>query len=79
MLRELASALKDILFLRESTQKNTDDIRQLQLEVKALSAVVQQLIYEVRGNKRDEAYERENMTLRLQNEMLKFERRLPAP
>ena len=78
MLRELASALKDILFLRESTQKNTDDIRQLQLEVKALSAVVQQFIYEVRGNKRDEAYERENMTLRLQNELLKFERRLPA-
>ncbi len=51
----------------------------MQVEMKALSAVVRDLIYEVRGNKNDEAHERENIALRLENELLKFERRLPPP
>ncbi len=79
MFREIANALKELLLLRESTKKNTDDIKDLQKDVKSLTAAVQQLVYEVRGNKNDEAHERENMALRLQNELLKFERRLPPP
>ena len=77
MFREIASALKELLLLRENTKKNTDDIIELQKDVKILTAAIQQLVYEVRGNKNDEAHERENIVLRLQNEMLKFERRLP--
>ncbi|MGI8670621.1 MAG: hypothetical protein ACR2J3_12380 [Aridibacter sp.] len=33
---------------------------------------------EIRNNREAEARERENLALRLENEMLKFERRLPA-
>ena len=51
----------------------------MQSELKALSVVVRDLIYEMRGNKNDEAHKREKMALRLQNELLKFERRLPPP
>ena len=79
MLREIANALKELLLLRENTKKNTDDIAELQKDVKVLTAAVQQLVYEVRGNKDNEAHEREKMALRLENELLKFERRLPPP
>ena len=65
--------------LKEQTDKNTADIKDLQKDVKELAVVVRDLIYEVRGNKRGEAHERENMALRLENELLKFERRLPPP
>ncbi len=79
MFRDIANALKELLLLRENTKKNTDDITDLQKDLKVLTAALQQLVYEVRGNKNDEAKEREMMALRLQNEMLKFERRLPVP
>ena len=79
MLREVASALKELLLLRENTKKNTDDIAELQKDVKVLTAAIQQLVYEVRGNKDNEAHEREKMALRLQNELLRFGRRLPPP
>ena len=77
MFREITGALKELL--RENTKKNTDDITELQKDVKVLTAAVQQLVYEVRGNKNDESHEREKMALRLQNELLRFERRLPPP
>ncbi len=79
MWQQLYDSLKKLMLLKEQTDKNTADIKELQREVKELTAVVQHLIYEVRGNRNDEAHERENMALRLQNELLKFERRLPPP
>jgi len=45
--------------------------------LKALTAVVQQLAYEVHRQGRDAAHERENLVLRLENALLRFERRLP--
>ena len=79
MWQQLYDSLKRLMLLKEQTDKNTSDIKELQQEVKALTAVVQHLIYEMRSNRNDEAHERENMALRLQNELLKFERRLPPP
>ena len=82
MWQQIYDSLKKLLLLKEQTDKNTTDVKELkelQREVKELTAVVQHLIYEVRGNRNDEAHERENMALRLQNELLKFERRLPPP
>ncbi len=79
MWQQIYDSLKKLLLLKEQTDKNTADVKELQREVKELTAVVQHLIYEVRGNRNDEAHERENMALRLQNELLKFERRLPPP
>ncbi len=79
MWQQFYDSLKKLMLLKEQTDKNTSDVKELQQEVKALTAAVQHLIYEVRGNHNDEAHERENMALRLQNELLKFERRLPPP
>lgn len=79
MWQQFFDSLKKLILLQDQTDQNTAKIKEIQVELKALSAVVRDLIYEVRGNKSDEAHERENMALRLQNEMLKFERRLPPP
>lgn len=79
MWQQFFDGIRKLILLQAQTDKNTADITDLQRDVKAVTAAVQQLIYEVRGNKNDEAHERENMALRLQNELLKFERRLPAP
>ena len=77
MWQQLFDGLRKLILLQDQTDQNTAKIKEIQAELKALSAVVRDLIYEVRGNKNDEAHARENMALRLQNEMLKFERRLP--
>ena len=79
MWQQIYESLKKLLLLKEQTDKNTSDLKELQREFKELTAVVQHLIYEVRGNRNEEAHERENMMLRLENELLKFERRLPPP
>ena len=79
MWQQFFSGLKNLILLQEQTDQNTAKLKKMQAALKALSAVVRDLIYEVRGNKRDETHERENMALRLENELLKFERRLPPP
>ncbi len=47
-------------------------------EVAELSAAVQRLAYEMHRIKENEAHEREKLALKLENEMLRFERRLPS-
>lgn len=79
MWQQFFSGLKNLILLQEQTDQNTAKLKEMQAELKALSAVVRDLIYEVRGNKSNEAHEREKMALRLENELLKFERRLPPP
>jgi hypothetical protein len=79
MWQQFFDGLRKLILLQDQTDQNTAKIKEMQVELKTLSAVVRDLVYEVRGNKNDEAHERENMALRLQNELLKFERRLPPP
>jgi uncharacterized protein YoxC len=70
--------------LTQRTEQNQIEIEELRQELKELSAAVkelnttvQRLIYELHRVSENERHEREKMALRLENEMLKFERRLP--
>ncbi len=69
MWRDIANALKELLLLREKTNQNSTDIRALQDDFKALASFVERLAYEVRGNKSEEAHEREKIAPRLKNEL----------
>ena len=68
-----------MMLLKEQTDKNAAAIKEMQRELKELTAVVQRLIFEMQVNRNDEAHARKNQALSLENELLKFERRLPPP
>ena len=61
----------------EETQRNSTAIRELRQEVDEIGRVLDRVLYELQRQKENEAHEREKLTLRLENELLRFERRLP--
>lgn len=92
MWNDIFSAVKQLFVLNEQTQLNKEEIKELRRgfkdledEVNNLSSLVGLLAHdnirlreEIQNARREEAKERENLALRLENEMLKFERRLPS-
>ena len=78
MLKQLYDLLKRLLLIAHESQHNKTEIKELRQELKDLTAVVQRLAYEIHRVSENEAHEREKMALRLENELLKFERRLPV-
>ncbi len=54
------------------------EIKELREELDDLTSAVERLAYEVRRGQENETHEREKLLLRLENELLKFERRLPG-
>lgn len=77
MWKQIFEMAKRLFMLAEDTKRNRDEIKELREEVRRLTAALERLAYETRRvGDRDES-EREKLALRLENEMLKFERRLP--
>ena len=92
MWKDLIEFTKAVFFLQRDTQQNKDDIKKcehntekLQQDVKEirqefakLTVIVERLAFEIQRVSDRENSEREKMALQLENEMLKFERRLPS-
>lgn len=78
MWKQLYEWAKWLFLLAQETRQNRTDIKELREEVEELSAAVQRLAYEIHRIKENEAHEREKLTLKLENEMLRFERRLSS-
>ena len=49
----------------------------MKMEIKEINAAIQRLAYEIQRTRENDQHEREKLALRLENELLKFERRLP--
>ncbi len=91
MWTKLFEFTKDILSLQRDTQQNKADIKEVEQEIKKLHSadenlredfnklvhLVHQLSFEIQKVSDREKSERELIALKLENEMLKFERRLP--
>ena len=75
---QIADFSKQLFMQAQETQKNKSDIKELQKEVKELTATVQRLIYEVHRMGENERHEREKMALRLEIELLRSGRQLPV-
>ena len=86
---QIADFSKQLFMQAQETQKNKSDIKELQKEVKELTAAVQRLIYEVHRMGENEQHEREKMAMRLDHErekmalrfeieLLRSQRQLPA-
>lgn len=66
-----------LLFAQES-QRIRDDVDEIRLELEELTSSVRDLAHELRRNQEIESSEREKLILRLENELLRFERRLAS-
>lgn len=77
-------AKETILLTREVQQNKTDikdirdEVKELRNQVQNLTLLVQRLSFEMQQISEREQSERREMALKLENEMLKFERRLPS-
>jgi predicted nucleic acid-binding Zn-ribbon protein len=76
MWKQIYEALKQILLLTQQTEQNRVEIKELRQELDDLTSAVERLAYEVRRDRENGAHEREKLVLRLENELLKFERRI---
>ncbi len=85
MWKQFYETVKQILLLTIQTQQNREEIKELRQQVREMASALERLAYEVHhlSEKMDyaakeEAHEREKLALRLDNELLKFERRLSS-
>lgn len=77
--RDVQQNKADITDVKQKISNVQDDIKDLQREVRDLARGFDRLAYEIRRVSDNEAQERKMMALQLENELLKFERRLPSP
>ena len=92
MWKEIYEFTKDLLLVSRELQENKTDIKEVKQDVKdlrneiqrlrddftKLTLLVQKFSFDIEQVREREQNEREKMALQLSNEMLKFERRLPA-
>lgn len=92
MWKEIFAAVKEVFVLSEKTEQNKENLKtlrgefeKLEIKVDQLTDIVQFLAQdnlrmreEIQNTRKEESRERENLALKLENEMLKFERRLPS-
>lgn len=84
MLPKLLNLARVLFNFGQQTQKNQAEIEALREENRELTGIVHRLYYdqqrlrdEMQHLKEGKTRERDNLALRLENEMLRFEKRLP--
>ena len=65
--------------LVQDTERNAKAIEAMRDEMDTMWRALESLAFEVRRNAENDSHEREKLALRLENEMLKFERKLLPP
>ncbi len=92
MWTQIIKSAKELFTISERSTRNKEEIAKLRTDFDTLEDKVDQLTTaihllandnmrmkeEIKNNREAETRERENLALRLENEMLKFERRLPS-
>ena len=76
--RDVQQSKSDIAGIKQQITEMQRDIKALQKEMHDLARGFDRASFEVRLLAEHEAHERANLALRLENELLKFERRLPS-
>ena len=78
MWKELFSLFRQLLTLARDTDRNKTEIENLREEFDELTKLVHGMAHEMRRLGEHDAHEREKLALRLENELLRFECRLPG-
>ena len=79
LLTAILGYTKRLAAFIESTERNTEDIRELRRQVGEMAVRMEHLHEEFVRLRGEERLEREKLVLQLENTLLRFERRLPAP
>ncbi len=77
MWPKLLAYFSHLLTLAETTQENKSEIKEIRQELRQLTATMQGVIHELQALRAEQRHQAERLTLRLENELLRFERRLP--
>jgi len=77
MWKKLYEVLSRLFGLALKVERHDKEIMELRLELRDLTAAVQRLAYQIQRINEREIHEREKIELRLENQLLRFERRLP--
>lgn len=77
MWKKIYEALSRLFALTQKVEKHDKEIAELREELRNLTAITQRLAFELHRINEREMHEREKMNLRLENQLLRFERRLP--
>ncbi len=77
-MKRILALIKTVFLLTEETNRNRKDIEDLQKQTKEVMSAIERLTYEIRRVSERDDNEREKIMLRLENELLRFERRLPS-
>jgi archaellum component FlaC len=77
MWEKLIQAIRDIVFLSEQAQRNTEEIKELRKRIEDLTLVVERLAFEIQRTRENEAHEREKLILRLENKPDETKKKLP--
>lgn len=77
MWKKLYEVLTRLFALTQKVERHDKEIVELRQEIKELTSVMQRLVYEIQRISEREMHEREKMQLRLENQLLRFQRRLP--
>jgi predicted nucleic acid-binding Zn-ribbon protein len=76
MWEKLFTLAQNILTLGKELEQNRADMKEMRRDLTNLTLLVQRLSDEIKLSSQREAGEREKLVLRLENELLKFEKRL---
>lgn len=77
MWRQVWDSVRKLLSLAQKWERSQEEIEELRQQVKDLTAISQKLYYEVQRLDTKIDHQHENALLKLDNDLLRFERRLP--
>ena len=77
MWKKLLTYFTHLLTLADATDQNRAEIKEIRKELDGLAMTVQHVLHELQSIRSDQRHEMEKLALRLENELLRFERRLP--
>ena len=78
MWEKIWDLLSKVATLTKDTDRNSQEIKEIRSDIRDIYSKLERLAYEIQKTREEDRHEREKLALRLENELLKFERRLPS-
>ena len=78
MWKEIWEAIKHFITVAEDSKRNREEIKEVRRQMDDMMRIMERTAYEIKHVADIDKHEREKLALRLENELLKFERRLPS-